>query len=594
MKIIFKHNRKEILIAVILMLAIVSCSTRDLQQPSLKEIISNKVTELYKTKSQEELAAITYDQAFNLFSAEERGVLATGHWIFDVNVPAVVSVMRSKKQKVVPFWLEQSGFKKTNLSVQNEMSEYEVWQKEFDAGKVGLGINGFENYGLHYFVCVAPQSKNDKLVLTNFFPQNQYVGSMENEAFTYHDWDELVLFNVPEELKGQQLLTTVRGRGTESHFVGAFRKTAFPSSEEPDQVMLTWSDNPATTIDIQWRTNTNVVDGTVNYRIKGSSEVFSVPAEKFVMEDLLLMNDRFIHRFTAHLKGLKPGTTYEYWIERQKEWSGNQTFTTQADDNSFSFIWFGDTHHSPVWAEIANAAFNAHPDAAFYSIAGDQVSDGLYRNQWDDLFSFASDIISQRPFMNVIGNHDNRAGLGAWMYREMYSYPKNGPKDVHKEHTYSFTYKNALFLMIDATAKNELQTAWIEDQLKNTKATWKFAFFHFPPYNWEEPYLNIQKEWVPVFDKYHVDMVFSGHIHYYMRSNPMKGGQVVDSYNEGTAYVISIGIKSRSRDIGKEPYAAVRKAEGQFYQYLKIDGNELKYSAIDSGNNVIDSIQIKK
>ncbi|MCY1723223.1 metallophosphoesterase family protein [Prolixibacteraceae bacterium Z1-6] len=589
----FKNSLK-VLLVIVAGVALVSCSEKQQAEVTVKQIISDKVTGLYQTKTHEELEAISYDQAFNMFSEEERQVLATGHWMFDVNVPAVVSVMRSKKQKIVPFWLASEGFKRTNMTLQNEMTEYEIWQKRFDAGKVGLGINGFENYGLHYFVCVGPQNKTDKLELSNLHPANQYVGVMDNGAFTYHDWDELVLFDVPEELKGQQLLTTVRGRGTESHFVGAFRKTAFPSSEKPDQVMLTWSDDPATTIDIQWRTNTTVETGTVNYRLSGSNEVSTVEADKFVMEDLLLMNDRYIHRFTAQLKNLIPGKTYEYKISGQSNWSEKQTFSTAANNDSFSFIWFGDTHHSPEWGEIANAAFNAHPDAAFYSIAGDQVSDGLYRNQWDDLFGFSSAIISQRPFMNVIGNHDNRAGLGAWMFREMYSYPKNGPKDVHKEHTYSFTYKNALFLMIDATAKDELQTAWIEDQLKNTEATWKFAFFHFPPYNWEEPYFNIQKEWIPVFDKYHVDMVFSGHIHYYMRSNPMKAGEVVDSYNNGTAYIISIGINSRSRDIGEEPYAAVRKAEGQFYQYLKIEGNELKYSAIDADNKIIDSIHIKK
>jgi hypothetical protein len=165
---------------------------------------------------------------------------------------------------------------------------------------------------------------------------------------------------------------------------------------------------------------------------------------------------------------------------------------------------------------------------------------------------------------------------------------------VEAEHTYSFTYKNALFLMIDATSPVEAQTEWIEGQLKNSTATWKIAVFHFPPYNWEEPYFDIQKAWVPVFDKYHVDMVFGGHIHYYMRSKPMKGGKVVDSYTDGTAYIISIGIPARTRDAADETYAEVRKTEGQFYQWIKIDGDELYYSAIDAQNQVIDSFNIKK
>ena len=148
--------------------------------------------------------------------------------------------------------------------------------------------------------------------------------------------------------------------------------------------------------------------------------------------------------------------------------------------------------------------------------------------------------------------------------------------------------------MIDATSGVGSQTEWIEEQLLNSEATWKIATFHFPPYNWEEPYFDIQKAWVPLFDKYHVDMVFSGHIHYYMRSKPMKGGEVVKSYNDGTAYIISIGIPSRTRDASEEPYAEVRYTTGQYYQYLKIIGDKLIYNSIDSEGNIADSFEIKK
>ena len=148
--------------------------------------------------------------------------------------------------------------------------------------------------------------------------------------------------------------------------------------------------------------------------------------------------------------------------------------------------------------------------------------------------------------------------------------------------------------MVDVTSPIDIQTSWIEDQLAHTDATWKFVMFHFPPYNWEEPYFNIQKAWDPIFDKYHVDMVMSGHIHYYMRSNPMKDGKVVKSYNDGTAYVISVGIPTGPRAITDELYAAVRNTEGDLYQYMKIDGNQLTYKAVNSANKLIDSFSIKK
>ncbi|HXS58940.1 MAG TPA: metallophosphoesterase family protein [Hanamia sp.] len=571
-----------------------SCGSKSNQEETVKDVMDHTVTRLYETMSEKQLDSLSNDQVMRLFNEQEKKVLATKHWSFDVNVPVVVSVMRSIEQKIAPFWLAPAGFVKTGKTLKNTEVTYEVWQKKFNSGRVGLGINGFEDYMLHYFVSVAPQNKNDQLELSNFFPANQYVGVLADNAFTYHDWTELVLMNVPEDMKGEKLLTTIRGRGTESHLVGAFRKTAYPSSSTPDQVMLTWSSDPATTIDIQWRTDTTVNTEKVNYRQKGANTVTSVSAEKYLMEDRNLMNDRYINRFTARLKNLKAGTTYEYQIPPQTNWTEKYTFSTAARDSSFSFVWTGDTHHSPTISKLYKLADQSHPDAAFYSIAGDLVSEGLHRDHWDDLFHFTKDVISRKPLMAVIGNHDTRQGLGAWMYRELFSYPKNAPVGVQPEHTYSFRYKNALFLMIESTASIDSQKVWIEDQLAKSDATWKFAMFHFAPYNWDEPYPDIQAAWVPIFDKYHVDMVMNGHIHYYMRSKPMKGGKVVSSYNEGTAYVESVGIPTKPEKHPEESYAAVRDFNGDIYQYVKVEGNKLSFTAVNSDNKVIDSFTIRK
>lgn len=572
---------------------IFSCTHQKPKQ-SVKEVMDKTITTLYKTMDAKALNSLDDQKVMSLFSDDDLKVLSARHWMFTVNIPVVVSVMRSNEQKTIPFWLPKSGFVKTEMTIKNEQTTYEVWQKEFPAGCVGLGVNGFENFMLHYFVSVAPKNKNEKLELTGFFPLNQYVGLLGNGAFTYHDWDELVLKDVPESMKGEKLLTTIRGRGDETHLIGVFRSTAFPSSSKPDQLMLTWSSDPSTGMDIQWRTDTTVTNGVLKYREKGSSHEFSVNASRYRMEDRALMNDRYINRFTAELRGLKPGTTYEYQVEPQSVWSDEFAFSTAANDTQFSFNWFGDTHHSSKYGEIERLAEKSYPDAAFFSIVGDMVSDGLQRDQWDDLFEFSKPALSRKPMMSVLGNHDNRSGLGALMYRELVSYPKNGPDGVEKEHTYSFKYKNTLFLMIDCTAPIEIQNSWIEKQLASTDAVWKIAMFHFPPYNWEEPYFNIQKAWVPLFDKYHVDMVFGGHIHYYMRSNPMKDGKVVKSYNDGTAYIISVGIPAHAREMPEEPYAAVRNNEGPLFQNVKINGKVLTYVSVNSDNKVVDSFNITK
>jgi len=581
------------LIRILAVALFISCTPKKL--PSVKEVMDNTITRLYKTMDYKQLSQLTNEQVMALFSPEEKEALATQHWSFEVNVPAIVSVMVSEKLKVVPFWLSEGGFQKTNLTMKNEQTVYDVWQKSFKAGRVGLGVNSFDqDLGMHYFVSVAPENKDDQLILGNFFPEKQFVGVLDNGAFTYHDWDELVLTDVPAEMKGQKLLTTTRGRTAVSHLVGAFRSTNYPSSATPDQIHLSWSSDPTTSMDIEWRTDTTVNQSDVKFRIKGTTDEQSVLGEKVRLEDRMLANDRYVDHFTAKLSNLKPGTTYEYVVGDKAEWKDASTFSTAANDNSYSFIWFGDTHFSPKFGEILHLSYEKHPDAAFYSIVGDLVSDGLFRNQWDDLFEYSRGVMNNIPLMAVPGNHDNRAGLGAQLFRDQFSYPLNAPDGVPTEQTYSFTYKNTLFLMIDATSPMEPQTPWIEKQLSESKATWKIAMFHFPPYNWEEPYPAIQKDWVPLFDKYHVDMVFGGHIHYYMRSKPMKGGQVVSSYKDGTAYIISVGIPNREHEMTPEPYAVLRNSTGHLYQYVKVEGAKLKSETYDSQNKLIDSFELQK
>jgi hypothetical protein len=589
----------KFLVSALLFLIIPFCTTIGQQdeKPSVKTVMDDVITRLYKKVSPERYDIIDDSFMLNFLTEKEKSVLAGRYQYFKVNVPVTVSLMRHVNQVHVPFWLKESGFKKTTMKVRNTEYEYEVWQKDFATGWVNLGIPGFDMDRVVYFISVGPKHKNDALKITGQYPSAYSLGKMGKGAFTYHDWSDLKITELPEELEGQTLFTTVRGRAREANVEGAFRKTVFPSSQSPDQIMLTWTKDPSNSVNIQWRTNTMITDGVVQYWKKNTSDSLSSKASVTIMEDRMLYNDRYIHRFTSKLSQLDDGTTYEYRVGSAagNTWSDVRNFKTEIrNTNEFSFIWFGDTHRDPKWAEMLQASYLRHPEIAFYSIAGDLVSTGLYRTEWDQLFGYTKDEFSYKPLMPVPGNHDRQDGLGAWMYYQLFCLPENGPKRVEPESTYAFEYGNALFLMIDATQNNEDQTVWIEQQLKNTKATWKFVMFHFPPYNFEEPYLDIQQAWCGIFDTYHVDMVMSGHIHYYMRSKPINHGKVVDSFNQGTVYAVSIGTNGNHDDIGQEPYAETRFKDGQFYQHMEIKDRVLKYTTYNKEGKIVDELLIDK
>lgn len=568
--------------------------------PSVSDAMDAIVTRLYAELGEADLAKLDDAAIASRITADERTALATKHWYFDVDVPVVVSLLRESTQAVLPFWIEEAGFKKTSLEVTNiEGWRYEVWQKSFDAGHIGLGINGFDKHRPHYLVSVGPQQPGATVNITNLHPARFSIETTRPGATCYHDWSENVLKDVPEALLGQQLLTTIRGRARDAHLIGGFRSTAYPSSNAPDQIMLTWSDDPTTTQTIQWRTSPAVPDGAVRWREKTVETSRTTAAQVTKIQDRMLVNDRFAHRHTATLAGLKPGTTYVYTAGSPSldVWSAEAEFTTAPEANGpVTFFVTGDTHQKESWGTMMEGALARHPEAAFYVIAGDLVNTGQYRSDWDEFFHHGRNLFNRIPLMPSLGNHDVIDGLGPEVFKSLFELPKNGPDTLDPEQAYSFTYGNVLFINLDCTAEIHVQDAWLEETLKNTKATWKLVSFHFPNYDpeYKADYQVITDHWGSLFDTYHVDLVFQGHTHRYLRTRPVRGGKVMGSPAEGTIYLVSIAIPNRAGRIAEAEYIEKALSGTPLYQVLRADENELTVEARDSEGTIHDAITLVK
>ena len=75
-----------------------SCADKNIREQTVKDVMDETVTKLYKTMSENQLDSLTNDQVMALFNNEEKKVLATRHWMFDVNVPVVVSVQPARRR----------------------------------------------------------------------------------------------------------------------------------------------------------------------------------------------------------------------------------------------------------------------------------------------------------------------------------------------------------------------------------------------------------------------------------------------------------------------------------------------------------------
>ncbi|WP_166669869.1 purple acid phosphatase family protein [Algoriphagus zhangzhouensis] len=574
-----------------------SCqSPKEEPTPPLEETMDWVISRFYADFSPSELKSA--DQSFFLsnLTAQELEVLSTQYWKFHVNEPVQVSLMIDVDQKTIPFWVEEAGFKKTDLKVTNEEYTYQVWRKEFPEGMVELGIPGIENHRTPYFVSVGKVDRDSdkQLEITEVFPAYQELQSLQKGNPVYTCWD-LELQDYPAELEGDILLATNRGRPRESHLFQAIRETNFPSKGAPDQIALSWSDDTHTSMNIQWRTSLAIAQNTLTYWEKGTTDSIQVQSQVKELYDRLVYGDPRVNHHTVELKNLKSGQTYFYQIKSGSHKSDIYSFQTASEDDHFSFIWFGDTHNQKDWGQLIQKADKVHPETAFYSTTGDMVDHGLYRNEWDDFFGYSGQVFSEKPLMPIPGNHENQDDLGNQLYYDLWSLPQNGPDQNPKESSYNFEYKNTFFLMIDATQDVELLTPWIERQLKNSSSEWKIAMLHFPPYNWQSSYPDIVEQWIPLFDQYHVDIVQSGHVHNYMRSKPLLAGNAVDDFSKGTVYVYSVGTGYNLFPIGEPaPYVHVQENSNYYYQRVEIKGKRLQFVTYNSAGEVVDRFEIRK
>jgi hypothetical protein len=88
---------------------------------------------------------------------------------------------------------------------------------------------------------------------------------------------------------------------------------------------------------------------------------------------------------------------------------------------------------------------------------------------------------------------------------------------------YAVRRGDMLGIALDSTDPgNPEQLAWLEETLANTDAKWKLAALHHPPYSsgFHGSNAATREAFVPLFERYGVQIVFSGHEHDYQRTDP--------------------------------------------------------------------------
>ncbi|QDR79872.1 purple acid phosphatase family protein [Sporomusa termitida] len=378
----------------------------------------------------------------------------------------------------------------------------------------------------------------------------------------------------------------------------------------PDCIALTWSGDPRTTQAITWQTPDPALD-QVQYIIAGPGQGLPGAAKTATAtKEYLPGQETAVHVFSACLTDLQPDTRYLYRLGNGTAWGDFHSFQTAADAvTRFTFLVFGDSQSDDLyttWRQTLQLAYQAQPAAAFFTNVGDLVNTGTDFNEWQAWFAASQGVINRIPAMPLTGNHEMytprwKVNEPPALFTAQFQLPRNGPAGL-TEQVYSFDYGNVHFVMLDSQEREEQlfnpdmlarQREWLDQDLARTDKPWKIVFLHRPPYHND----RIQAAFVPLFDKYQVDVVFSGHEHIYARTYPLYGGNRAPGPDRGTVYITAgrSGTKAHDRAAaGLWDEAFYNPLDQPNYLTVQVQDDTLTVKAWQQDGALIDQWQLAK
>lgn len=306
----------------------------------------------------------------------------------------------------------------------------------------------------------------------------------------------------------------------------------------------------------------------------------------------------------VRLDGLRPETAYYYQVETRDDQgrvlrSPILSFQTAPEESTpFAFAVISDTQGNPeVSGAVARHAWALRPN--FLLHPGDLVSTGSVKRQWiSDFFASMRPLLERVALFPVLGNHEQDARF----YYEYMSLPE-------PEHFYSFTYGNAHFFMLDSNRKvgpGSKQYAFLERELRASRAEWKIVCYHHPAYSsdendygdtWSGPSTRGDlrvRALVPLFDRHGVDIVWNGHIHSYERTWPLRQDRATQP-TKGTIYMVTGGGGGSLERAGPiRPFFQNTVRRGHHFCFVAVNGKTLEMKAYDLEGRLFDTLRIQK
>ena len=255
------------------------------------------------------------------------------------------------------------------------------------------------------------------------------------------------------------------------------------------------------------------------------------------------------------------------------------TLPNRPDSLKFAVIGDNGTGDQPEY-DIGARMVAAHKSFPFDMVM--MLGDNLYgRQQPNDFIQkfarpYAPLLESGVRFYAALGNHDRQ---------ENRDY---APFNMGGERYYTYARNNVRFFVLDSNYLDAPQLAWIEAQLQSATEDWKICYFHHPLYSDGKRHgssVDLRVKLEPLFVKYGVNVVFSGHDHVYERLTPQKGIQYFVSGSAG---------QLRKGDVRRSAMTAAAFDEDQSFMLVEVAGSEMFFETISRTGATVDKGVIRR
>ncbi len=332
---------------------------------------------------------------------------------------------------------------------------------------------------------------------------------------------------------------------------------AVAGAPDPEQIHLQFGSDASREVTVSWATPATVQNPRVNLSLLkgGSGRIVQADTRPYI--DGKSSAEIITHH--ALLTDLEPSTSYTYSVEHDGSSQQYGSFTTApAGRAAFRFTSFGDQATPETGNGLASpwAAYNPPQVEAmqplFHLLNGDlcyaNISPDRTRT-WHDFFIQNEVSTRYRPWMPAAGNHENEVGngfLGWRAYQTQFSLPDHGETNSDfRNMWYSFkaggvrviSLSNDDVCLQDAGDNyvrgysDGAQQRWLDRTLQQARddvdTDWIVVCMHqvamSSAHNFNGADLGIRQAWLPLFDKYAVDLVLTGHEHHFERTLAVRG-----------------------------------------------------------------------